>query len=412
MEQPNKITIAIIGGGKGGKALLDALSLIPEVRIKYLYDIDPHPAALAKATARGIPAWHTSEQLDIILTDPSLHLILEVTGDPVMYRTIDKRRLKSCRLIGGEETLILFHLLSAQQRTALALDQCRLELEERVKVRTGRLEEVNRELLAKIEETQSLNNALQQVNDMKTRYLLMATHQLKAPFAAIQSYVELMLEGYSGTLNDSMRTTLEKIRRRCLLLSSTIKEMLELANLKTYLKNNMVRRPVRIGAIIREIMEENASRCARRKLTVRYDARLSGDTQIVVNPQQIHTLGAILLDNAINYSHDGSTITTSLVRLKEDRLTLKISDEGIGIPPEHIDQICREYFRCNNAVSQHQDGSGLGLAIAHEIVQLHGFTMRFASEPGEGTTVTVEMPIAATAISPRQQDDYAKSAGF
>ena len=120
MEHTLGITIAMIGGGQGGKMLLDALSLISGVRIKYLYDTDPHPAALAKATARAIPCWHTAEQLDIILTDPAVNLLVEATGDAAMYRILDKRRLKTCRLIGGEETMILLHLLEAQQRTASA----------------------------------------------------------------------------------------------------------------------------------------------------------------------------------------------------------------------------------------------------------------------------------------------------
>ena len=411
MENIAGITVALIGGGQGGKALLDALSLVAGVKIKYLYDIDPNPVAKPKAEARGIPCWHTSEQLEIILTDPAVHLILDVTGDIAMYRIIEKRKLKNCRLIGGEETLILFHLLELQQRTARALDLCRLDLEERVKQRTQRLEEVNEQLIAKIAETEALNNTLQQVNDAKTRYLLQSTHQLKAPFAAIQSYVEMILEGYCGPMNDEMRGILEKINHRCQFLSTSIREMLELANLKSYVRDNLVIRSVRIGALVREITEENAARCAHRGLNLSYRTQNISDAIVAANPQQMHTLLSILLDNAINYSHDYARISIELAETADDRLILQVRDEGIGIPAGQIDKICREYFRCNNAVSKHHDGSGLGLAIAREIVQLHKFTMDFASEPGRGTTVTLDLTPAVQTLF-HTEGDYSHSVGF
>lgn len=99
----------------------------------------------------------------------------------------------------------------------------------------------------------------------------------------------------------------------------------------------------------------------------------------------------ILLDNAIKYTPDAGTILVSLERAA-DRFELKVSDTGIGIPPDALSRIFDRFYRVDESRSQDDGSSGLGLAIAKWIVEAHNSTIQVASEVGVGTTFTVSIP--------------------
>jgi len=144
------------------------------------------------------------------------------TGNKSVYHRIMAQKPSNCRLIGSEDSKIIFHLLDIQQGVTNELADYSHILEKKVQERTLEL--------------QQTNERLQVINDEKTRYLMHATHQLKAPFAAIQSYTDLILEGYVGETPKETRDVVQKIKIRCDQLSRTIKEMLELSNLKSQIK--------------------------------------------------------------------------------------------------------------------------------------------------------------------------------
>jgi signal transduction histidine kinase len=392
MTDEERTVIAIVGGGQGGTALIKDLLEVPGVELKYVFDINPHAPGVLLAKELGIACYHTEDQLKSWIRDPAINIILEVTGKIQVQRKLQRLKLPSCSLIGSSTTKIIFHLLDAEQKVAKSLDQCRLESEDRVLERTKQLQDLNQELIAKIKETEELNHILQKINDEKTSYLLKATHQLKAPFAAIQSYAELLIEGYCGPLSDEVRDVILKIRERCEFLSTCIKEMLELSNLKTWVKENLEMKSCNIDAIVRSVIETHKIISAKRAIRLIYDSQ-SPQAKIKAHPDQIQMLVAIFLENAINYSYDHGDVIISLHQKGKNKLELTIKDSGIGIPKNHQDKIFQEYFRCNNAVKKHNNGTGLGLAIAKKIVEIQNFNLSIKSELGQGTLVTLSMPI-------------------
>jgi signal transduction histidine kinase len=99
-----------------------------------------------------------------------------------------------------------------------------------------------------------------------------------------------------------------------------------------------------------------------------------------------------LVDNAIKYTPSGGTVNLSLSK-QNGWAHLSVSDSGIGIPPEDLPHIFDRFYRVDKARTRSQGGSGLGLAIAKWIVQAHGGGIQVNSRVGEGTTVTVTLPI-------------------
>src|SRR3989339_372564 len=208
--------IAIIGAGKGGTAILETLLKMPSVITKHVCDVNPSAPGIILARQHGIQC-HT--QMTAICQDKEIDLIFEVTGRKEIFARILAQKQENTRVIGSEDARIIFHLLDLQQEVSDRLEDYNLILERRVLERTMELEKANTELERKIIEYEKLNEKLLQINNEKTKYLMHATHQLKAPFAAIQSYADLILDGYTGEIPKTTLAIVEKINKRCILLS-------------------------------------------------------------------------------------------------------------------------------------------------------------------------------------------------
>lgn len=102
-----------------------------------------------------------------------------------------------------------------------------------------------------------------------------------------------------------------------------------------------------------------------------------------------------LLDNALNYTNPGGTITLTAAK-EAETVVLTVTDTGAGIPPEHLPHVFSKFFR---VPGQNRGGTGLGLAIVHEIVTAHGGTITCESVLGKGTTFRLSFPIASAAAS-------------
>ena len=100
-----------------------------------------------------------------------------------------------------------------------------------------------------------------------------------------------------------------------------------------------------------------------------------------------------LISNAITYSPDGGKITVRLVS-GEEAVAIHVQDEGIGIPLEEQELVFKRFFRASTAAERHIAGVGLGLLIVKRIVEGHGGVISLSSEPGQGTTFRLDLPVS------------------
>ncbi len=383
-------SIAIVGAGKGGAAILNVLLQIPGVKVKYVCDINPSAEGVILAKKHNIRII-TELRGSEIVRDRSLNLIFEATGNRKIYEYLQENADQRCTVLGAVGARVLFYLLESQQKITEELKHCKTILSEKVMERTEELEKSNMELQNKINEYQELNRKLQQINDEKTRYLVNATHQLKAPFAAIQSYSELLLEGYADTLSPKAEEIVTKIRDRCLLLSKSIREMLELANLNSFVEENLEITRENLNSIVEKTIEGFTPAAEVKNIRIRFNPEME-KILIPVNRKQIEALVHILLENAVNYSPENSDIDVITGKTDNGKPFLAVRDRGIGIEEKNLKNIFKEYFRTNRAVRQSRSGSGLGLAIAKRIAELHRADITVDSTAGKGSVFTVEFP--------------------
>lgn len=384
-----KDIIAIVGMGNGGHAILETILQIPGIYVKAVYDINPNAPGFMLAREHNIPAIEI-QNICSISEDAEIEFIFEVTGKAEVYEQIKSCCKHHCTIIGSATTKIIFHLLDAQQQTNNKLEAYKKGLELAIIQRTDELEKSNQQLQMKILDHQRLNEKLQRINDEKTRYLLQATHQLKAPFAAIQSYTDILLGGFTGPIAEKTQDIIEKIKLRCVLLSHSIKEMLELANLKSALAENIKMQTEDLNLLVQDSINSLQVIARQKQISIHFTP-YSEPGQIKCNAEQMKILFTILLENAINYSNSQTIIDISIKSDGHKYLDIFFKDQGIGIGKEHHKKIFQEYFRTNQSVMQHADGTGLGLSIARQIVDLHGFSLNVLSKPGKGACFVVRI---------------------
>jgi len=381
--------VAVVGAGKGGLSLLEMLCDMPIIEMRYVYDPDPEAPGMRFARSRGIECL-TDMTFPELTDNEEINLILEITGLPEVFEQLDRLKSAHTSLIGAEGNRVVFAALETQERDRRNLEELRMTLEERVAKRTEEYKEANRQLEELLGRTKALNEKLQQINEEKTRYLLRSTHQLKAPFAAIQSYVDLILDGYTGEVPQKTHDIAAKVKERCDLLSNSIKEMLELANLRSCVAENLDLTHRDLNQAIGTVVEANRVVAEGVGVSIRF-APLAGSCMVTCHRGQMVTLFSTLIENAIDYSPPDSEILVTVVD-ENGHVMVSVRDQGIGISEENLPRVFEEYFRANEAVAKHKNGTGLGLSIAREIAAIHGFAREAQSRQGEGTVFTVRIP--------------------
>lgn len=231
---------------------------------------------------------------------------------------------------------------------------------------------------------------LQNTTAMMTYFLSIVSHELRTPLAAIENYLQVMLGGYTGELTPRQRRMMQRSVLRLNDLRSLIGDVLDLARMRPEEIQADFEwfDPVEIGT---EAIED-----------VRMAADEKGITLKAVGPaefkpivgarRRLRQVISNLLSNAVKFSPTGSTVTLAAID-EPDRLVIKVTDEGIGIPAEDQKHIFEDFFRARNA--KEVGGAGLGLSIARKIVDAHHGQIWVESPYAEGksgTRFTVVIP--------------------
>ncbi|MBF0624428.1 MAG: HAMP domain-containing histidine kinase [Magnetococcales bacterium] len=229
---------------------------------------------------------------------------------------------------------------------------------------------------------------LQLLDQEKSRVTLRATHELKAPFAAIKSYVYALRDGYCGPLPDPARQVVLRIGERCDRLMDKITGIIHLSNLRSASPRTRELTALDLQPLLAREVQEAQLPATPRHITLRLQDA-AAPCPILATEELIHTLLSNLLTNAVIYSHDGGAIDVGLEEEPNGWIALWVQDQGIGIPEDQLDRIFTEHFRSNNAVQHNPNGNGLGLALARETVRLLGARIAVQSRPGQGSRFSV-----------------------
>ena len=234
-----------------------------------------------------------------------------------------------------------------------------------------------------------LQQAADEAEREKERFILTIYHQLKSPVGIIEAYLKNLLKGVPAGEAERIG-----ILHRCLKRAETLRQLLEdllsLNRLQSG-KLDLNMEPVKLDEVLGECVESYKVGAQERNVHLHADVS-SSLPPVRGNREQLGHLFGNLIDNAIRYTGDGGAVEVKAVP-DHSEVRAHVSDTGMGISTKDMPRIFDEFYRCQSEQSRSIPGTGLGLSIVKTIAETHAGRIDVQSELGKGTTFSVWLPL-------------------
>lgn len=221
---------------------------------------------------------------------------------------------------------------------------------------------------------------------LKNDFISSISHELRTPLTSIKGWSETLVSG-DPTDVEEVRMGLKIIDRETERLSGLVEDLLDFS--KLYAKNIVLHpEPLDMLAPVRETVRQFVARSQRESVQLSADYGADGPLLVMADANRLKQVLINVLDNALKFTPKGGTVAITVTR-EEEKAVVRIADSGVGIAEDDLPHVTEKFYKGESQ----RAGSGLGLAICKEIIELHGGALELASVPGEGTTVTLRLPL-------------------
>jgi PAS domain S-box-containing protein len=233
-----------------------------------------------------------------------------------------------------------------------------------------------------------------EIDQVKTQFLSLASHQMRGPLTTINWNAEMLLQQQSDGLTDSQRKYIQELYNASKRTVQLTNDLLTVSELEL---GRMPFKPEKLSLpkIAKRVIEDYDHTLAEKKIN--FKEIYSGDLpEIETDLFLLKTIFHELISNAVSYTPSEGIITMniSIDSTRTNTILLSIADTGYGIPKEEQEKVFSKMFRATNAKEKVMGGTGLGLYIVKLILQLFGGEVWFTSEENKGTTFFVSLPFA------------------
>ena len=294
-------------------------------------------------------------------------------------------------ILGGNQTAPFFVTEGDEEILSILADQIGHALEN-----AQLFEQVYRsrqELELKVQtRTQELSSALEEVQRIsrtKSEFISAVSHELRTPLTSIKGYAAILISGKLGQIPDKVKERLEKINNHTNNLVDLINNLLDISRCESgQVKINYLEHD--IPSIINNVFDLLTPQLRDKQINFQTDIVPDLPT-VYIDVDQIERVFINILGNALKFTPPRGTIT---VRAFHDdrKVTVEISDTGIGISPEDLKKLFNEFYRVENEINQNVKGTGLGLALVKKILHAQGGDIWVTSQVGKGTTFHFTIP--------------------
>lgn len=234
------------------------------------------------------------------------------------------------------------------------------------------------------------NEKLQEIDQMKTEFLSLASHQLRTPLTAIKGYSSMILEGSFGAITKKVSEPIERIFKSSVTLAEVIGDLLDVSKIEQGgMQYSM--RTFSLTPLLQSVVDEQKLAAKEKNLILSFHADPGHKYAVKGDKLKLRQIFQNLIDNAIKYTPKGS-VTVSLGYTKDRHVRIEVKDTGLGISAAGMDIMFQKFSR-GAASKVNTGGSGLGLYLAMQIVKAHAGKVWAESEgEGKGATFIVELP--------------------
>lgn len=236
--------------------------------------------------------------------------------------------------------------------------------------------------------------ALGQLDEMKSKFVLIVTHELRSPVGVIRSLLRTLVAGYTGALTDAQRDTVNRVLHRADFLQVLIDDLLDLAAGKNEMGLKEDRVAVPLDEVLGQVVERYETEARERQIALEYRSETGTSATVAATAEGLDRIFNNLVSNAVKYTPKGGRISVTL-NTENGVARVEVTDTGIGIPEESLNHLYEEFYRAPNAKAQVKEGTGLGLAITKDLVTRYGGKIVVQSKVGQGTTFIVKFPLTA-----------------
>ena len=321
-----------------------------------------------------------AESFDPQLITPNENLAIVVNGAQGRFRTTNWYITAVVTVLSG----ILAYFVSGRALKPLRSFASQVE-----KVQLNNLADmrINEDVLPEFRQlSHSFNQMLERLNNAfaaQRQFTGNAAHELRTPLALMQAQLELFSAEHPDVLPETAEF-LTLLREQTERLTQMTKTLLEMSNLQQVARNEHIQ----LAPMIEEIFTDLAPLAEKNDIAL----EVEGDGAMIGSDALIYRLLFNLTENAVKYNRYGGSVRVT-VSQESEKLLIRVSDTGRGIPEEFQRSIFQPFFRVDKSRSREYGGAGLGLSLVWEIAGLHGGSVRVTKSSDKGTTISVELPV-------------------
>ena len=314
------------------------------------------------------------------LIAPNEELTIVVDGAQGRFRTTNWYITAAVTLLSG----ILAYFVSGRALKPLHSFASQVEMVQMTNLADMKIDE---DVLPEFKQlSRSFNQMLERLNTAfaaQRKFTGNAAHELRTPLALMQAQLELFSAEHPAVLPETAEF-LTLLREQTERLTQMTRTLLEMSNLQQVARNERIQ----LAPMIEEIFTDLAPLSDKRGVTLTAE----GNGIMTGSDALIYRLIFNLTENAVKYNRQGGSVRVSVTQ-EPEKLLLRVSDTGCGIPEEYQRSIFQPFFRVDKSRSREYGGAGLGLSLVWEIADLHGGFVWVEESSDKGTTIAVELPI-------------------
>ena len=376
-------------------------------------------AEIAEATKRVLRLEHAG----LTCTEPDDGTLAQVLHDPAV-----QEKLKAGAIVSSEEAAAVRGWAEAHRVRSVALvpGRCKDELvcvlmahngnspfefhastrrfmealaaQAALAVNNSRL---FKELKTNNAQLQGANQKLRDLDELKSRFLRMATHELRTPLTLILGYDSMLAESAKPRLSEDEQEMLSEAMHSCRRLIHLVNTMLDIHRIEAGKMElrlapcDLVRMANRVVTLFQTEAQQKGIHLGLQVPASLRSVEIDGERveQVIIN----------LVANALKFTDAGGSVWVRVEETGQDSVEVSVGDTGIGIPPEQQSEIFTEFARISRpGQPRDREGSGLGLAIAKRIVEAHAGEITVNSEVGRGSIFRFRIPAGALQIAVQQ----------
>ena len=321
------------------------------------------------------------------LIAPNEELTIVVDGAQGRFRTTNWYITAAVTLLSG----ILAYFVSGRALKPLRSFASQVEMVQMTNLADMKIDE---DVLPEFKQlSRSFNQMLERLNTAfaaQRKFTGNAAHELRTPLALMQAQLELFSAEHPDVRPETAEF-LTLLREQTERLTQMTKTLLEMSNLQQVARNERIQ----LAPMVEEIFADLAPLTDKRGVTLTAE----GNGIMTGSDALIYRLIFNLTENAVKYNRQGGSVRVSVTQ-KPEKLLLRVSDTGCGIPKEYQRSIFQPFFRVDKSRSREYGGAGLGLSLVWEIADLHGGSVWVEKSSDKVTIIAVELPAGAENDSP------------